>query len=161
MVCFVTLLCIVYMNSIDKCSQADEYGNCKISHLLFADELVLLSSTESGLQRALKSLGDACDTARMKFSTVKTEVLHLSGNYGQYVVQMNGATLKQAEKFKYLGVAFTNDGRQYKELNTLTDKASAVMRALHYSVVLKQEYCRKRQSSQFSAQFSSHLSPWS
>ena len=47
------LVFIVYMNWIDKCSQADEcatIGNCKISRLLFADDLVLLSSTESGLQ---------------------------------------------------------------------------------------------------------------
>ena len=31
---------------------------------------------------------------------------------------MNEATLKQVEKFRYLGVAFTRDGRQYKELDT-------------------------------------------
>ena len=52
------LLFIVYMNWIDKCSQADEcatIGNSKISRLVFADDLVLLSSTESGLQRALNS----------------------------------------------------------------------------------------------------------
>ena len=53
------LLFIVYMKWIDKCSQADEcatIGNCKISRLLFADDLVLLSSTESGLQRALHTV---------------------------------------------------------------------------------------------------------
>ena len=68
------------MNWIDKCSQADEcamVGKCKISRLLFADDLVLLSSTESGLQRALNRFADACDTAGMKTSTAKTEVLHL------------------------------------------------------------------------------------
>ena len=55
------LLFIVYMHWIDKCSQADKcatIGNCKISRLLFADDLVLLSSTESGLQRALNSFAD-------------------------------------------------------------------------------------------------------
>ena len=57
------------MNWIDKYTQADEcatIGNCKISRLLYADDLVLLSSTESGFQRALKSFADACDTAGMK-----------------------------------------------------------------------------------------------
>ena len=42
----------VYMNWIGKCSQADEcatIGNCAISRLLFADDLVQLSSTESGV----------------------------------------------------------------------------------------------------------------
>ena len=75
------LLLILYMNWIDKRSQADECDmieNCKISRLLFTDDLVLLSSTESGLQRALNSFADACNTAGMKISTTKTEVLHLS-----------------------------------------------------------------------------------
>ena len=91
------------MNWIDKCSQADECAsikNCKISRLLFADELVLLSYTEYGLQRALNSFADARDTAEMKISTAKTEVLHLSRNPDQCVLQVSGARLKQVEKFK-------------------------------------------------------------
>ena len=61
----------------------------------------------------------------MKISTTKTEVLHLSRNPDQCVLQVNGATLKQVEKFKYLGVAFTSDGRQDEELDIRTGKASA------------------------------------
>ena len=144
------------MNWIDKYSQADEcatIGNCKISRLLFADDLVLLSSTESGLQRALNSFADACNTAGMKISTAKTEVLHLSRNPDQCVLQVNGATLKQVEKFKYLGVAFTSDGRQDEELDTRIGKASAVMRALHYSVVMKRELSKKAKLSIFKAVF--------
>ena len=102
------------MNWIDKCSQADECAtieNCKISRLLFADDLVLLSSTESGLQRALNSFADACNTAGMKISTAKTEVLHLSRNPDQCVLQVNGATLKQVEKFRYLGRGGVEDTR--------------------------------------------------
>ena len=109
------------MNWIDKCSQADEcatIGNCKISRLLFADDLVLLSSTESGLQRALNSFADACNTAGVKISMAKTAVPYLSRNPDQCVLQVNGATLMQVEKFKYLGVAFTSDGRQDEELDT-------------------------------------------
>ena len=112
------LLFIVYINWIEKCSQADECattGNCKISRLLFADDLVLLFSTESGLQRALNSFADTCNTAGMKISTAKTEVLRLSRNLDQCVLQVNGATLNQVEKFNYLKVAFTSDGRQEKD----------------------------------------------
>ena len=99
------LLFIVCMNWIDKCRQADEcapIGNCKISRLLFGDDLVLLSSSESGLQRASHIFANACDTAGIKISSVKTEVLHLSRNSDQYVLQVNGATLKLVEKFRYL-----------------------------------------------------------
>ena len=144
------------MNWIDKCSQADEcatIGNCKISRLLFANDLVLLSSTESGLQRALNSFADACNTAGMKISTAKTKVLHLSRNPDQCLLQVNGATLKQVEKLKYLGVAFTSHGRQDEELDTRIGKASAVMRALHYSVVMKRELSKKAKLSIFKAVF--------
>ena len=150
------LLFIVYMNWIDKCSQADEcasIGNCKISRLLFADDLVLLSSTESGLQRALNSFANACNTTGKKISTTKTEVLHLSRNPDQCVLQVNRATLKQVEKFKYLGVAFTSDGRQDEELDTRIGKASAVTRALHYSVVMKRGLSNKAKLSIFKAVF--------
>ena len=57
------------------------------------------------------------------------------------------------EKFKYLGVAFTSDGRQDEELDTQIGKASAVMRALHYSVVIKRELSKKAKLSIFKAVF--------
>ena len=150
------LLFIVYMNWIDKCSQANDCAaieNCKISRLLFADDLVLLSSAKSGLQRALNSFAGACNTAGINISTAKTEVLHLSRNPDQCVLQVNGATLKQVEKFKYFGVAFTSDGRQDEELDTRIGKANAVMRALHYSIVMKRELPKKAKLSIFKAVF--------
>ena len=150
------LLFIVYMNWIDKCSQADECattGNCKISRLLFADDLVLLSSAESGLQCALNGFADTYNTAGMKISPAKTEVLHLSRNPDQCVLKVNGATLKQIKKVKYLGVAFTSDERQDEELDTRIGKASAVMRALHYSVVMKRELSKKAKLPIFKAVF--------
>ena len=79
----------------------------------------------------------------MKISTAKTEVLHLSRNPVQCVLQVNGATQKQVEKLKYFVVAFTIDGRQDKELDTQIGKTSAVMRALNYSVVMKRELSKK------------------
>ena len=80
--------------------------------------VVLLSSMESGLQRALNSFADAWDTAGMKISSAKTVVLYLSRIPDQCVLQVCEATLKQVEKFKYLGVALTSDGRQDEELDT-------------------------------------------
>ena len=86
-----------------------------------------------------------------KYSQTKTEVLHFSRHPDQCVLQVNGATLKQVEKFKYLGVAFTSDRRQDEELDTRISKASAVMWALHYSVVMKWELSKKAKHSIFKA----------
>ena len=132
------LLFIVYMNWIDKCSRVSEcvsIGSCKISRLLFADDLVLLASTESDLQCQLNAFARACDKAGMKISTSKTEVFHLSRNPTQCNLQVGETALKQVEKFKYLGVVFACDGKQSQELDVRIGKASAVMRELQRSIV--------------------------
>ena len=55
----------------------------------------------------------------------------------QRLLQLNGVTQKHIYKFKYLRVAFTNDGRQNKELGIPIGKAIAIIKALHYSVVMR------------------------
>jgi len=45
----------------------------------------------------------------------------------------------RVERFKYLAVVFTSDGRQDKEVDTRIDKADAVLRELYRSVVTKRE----------------------
>ena len=89
----------------------------------------------------------------MKISSARTEVLHLLRNPDQCLLQVNGATLKQVEKFKYPGVAFTSDRRQDEELDTRIGKASAVKRALHYLDVKKRELSKKAKLSIFKAVF--------
>ena len=79
----------------------------------------------------------------MKISTSKTEVLHISRNLVSCSLQVGGISLKQVEKFKYLGIAFTSDGRQDEELHVRSGKATAVKPTLHNSVIQKRELSRK------------------
>ena len=76
-----------------------------------------MASVESDFQHALNCLAAAYDIAGMKTSTSKTEVLHLSRNPVQCYLQVGGVSLKQVEKFKYLGVAFMSDERQDEKLD--------------------------------------------
>ena len=73
---------------------------------------------------------------------------------------MNGATLKQVEKFKYLGVALTSDVRQDEELDTRIGKASAEMRTLllgcHETRIVK-----KGKTLNFQGSFYPHFHLWS
>ena len=50
---------------------------------------------------------------------------------------------------EFVGVVFTSDGRQDNELDTRMDKDSAVMQALHYSIVIKRELLNKAKRSIF------------
>ena len=124
-------------------------GECTVQRLLFADDLVLLHSAQNGLQQALVRFSDACSVAGMKISSTKTETMCLSRQPKQCSLQIDGVPLKQSEKFKYLGVSFTSDGRQNSKMDIRIGKASAVMRQLHRSVVLKRELCTKAKLSIF------------
>ena len=64
----------------------------------------------------------------MKISTAKTEIMCFSRHLVQCSFQTNGVTLKQKEKFNYLGVTFTSDGRQDNELDKFIRKPSAVIK---------------------------------
>ena len=69
--------------------------------------------------------------AWMKISMTKTEIMCLLRNPVQRSFQTNKLTLQQMEKFKYLEVTFSSDGRQENELDTYIGKASAVMHQLY------------------------------
>ena len=113
--------------------------------------MILCYSTipKKGFQQALDRFSDACSVAGMKISIIKTETMCLSRQPKQCSLQISGVPLKQFEKFKYLGVSFTSDGRQNSELDIRIGKTSAVIRQLHQSVVLKWELGTKAKLSIF------------
>ena len=67
-------------------------------------------------------------------------MLHVSRNTNQRLLQRNGATQKQVYKFKYLGIAFTSDGRQNKELAIPIGKAIAIIKALYTIQVVMRRF---------------------
>ena len=147
-----SILFLIYMDRIVKKSESCDgikIGNCTVQRLLFADGLVLLDSTQNGLQQALDRFSDACSVAGMKISLTKTETMCLFRQPKQCSLQIDEVPPKQSEKFKYHGVSFTSDGRQNSELDIRFGKASAVTRQLHQSVVLKRELCTKAKLSIF------------
>ena len=62
--CFLSpILFLIYMNRIVKKSEfcgVVKIGDCTVQRLLFADDLVLLDSTQNGLQQALDRFSNAC-----------------------------------------------------------------------------------------------------
>ena len=88
------------------------FGECNVRRLLLADDFALLSSNKSDLQYTLDRFSDACLDAGIRINTAKTEIMCLSRHPVQCSFQTNGVTLQQTEKFKYLGVTFSSDGRQ-------------------------------------------------
>ena len=69
--------------------------------MLFADDLVIASSSRIKVENTLEKWRVALENAGLKISRKKTE--HLAMNAGPEIVRMDGYQLKKVTSFKYLG----------------------------------------------------------
>ncbi|KAL0194436.1 hypothetical protein M9458_012732, partial [Cirrhinus mrigala] len=108
------------------------FGDHMISSLLFADDVVLLASSNQDLQRALGRFAAQCEAAGMGISTSNRKRVACP-------LQVGGESLPQVEEF--------NEGRMEREIDRRIGAASAVMRSLYQSVVVKKELSCKAKLS--------------
>ncbi|KAK3555124.1 hypothetical protein QTP86_010013 [Hemibagrus guttatus] len=140
------VLFIVFMDRISRCSQGLEgvrFGDHRISSLLFADDVVLLTPSSQDLQHALGHFAAECEAAGMRISTSKSEAMVLDRKKVACTLQVGGEFLPQVEEFKYLGVLFMSEGRMDLEIDRRIGESAAVMRSMYRSVVVKKELSRK------------------
>jgi len=69
------------------------------------------------------------------------------------MLQVSGNTMQQAEKFNYLVVVFTSDGRWNKEIATRSSEANAVLPEL-YRPVVSDKTATKQETKQETKQIS-------
>ncbi|TWW81730.1 R2DM Retrovirus-related Pol polyprotein from type II retrotransposable element [Takifugu flavidus] len=144
------ILFIIFMDRISRCSHGVEgirFGDLRIGSLLFADDVVLLASSARDLQLSLDRFAAACEAAGMKISTSKSKAMVLDRKKVEFLLRVKEEILPQVEEFKYLGVLFTSEGRMEWEIDRRIGAASAVMRTLHRSVVVKRELSQKAKLS--------------
>ncbi|TKS65366.1 R2 Retrovirus-related Pol polyprotein from type I retrotransposable element [Collichthys lucidus] len=132
------VLFITFMDRISRRSQGVEgqrFGGLTIGSLLFADDVVLLASSERDLQLSLEQFAAECEVAGMGITTFKSETMVLSRKRVECSLRVGDEILPQVEEFKYLGILFTSEGRMERKIDQRIGAASAVMRTLHRSVV--------------------------
>ncbi|VDP49333.1 unnamed protein product [Soboliphyme baturini] len=100
----------------------------KTRRLLFADDLVLLASSETVLHCSLE---------------------RFAGEYAVSGMRINGEAVEQVEKLKYLGMVFTSDGKLEEEMDRRIGIASGVLRELARPVVANAELRLKTKLSIF------------
>ncbi|KAK0138802.1 putative RNA-directed DNA polymerase from transposon X-element [Merluccius polli] len=123
------------------------FGDLRIGSLLFADDVVLLDSSDRDLQLSLDRFAAECEAAGMRISTSKSESMVLNRKRVECTLRVGDEILPQVEEFKYLGVLFTSEGRMEWEIDRRISAASAAMRTLHGSVVVKRELSQKAKLS--------------
>ena len=100
------------MDRISRHSQGVEgvrFGDLRIRSLLFADDVVLLASSDRDLQLSLDQFAAECEAAGMRISTSKSESMVLNRKRVECTLRVGDEILPQVEEFKYLG--FTSEGR--------------------------------------------------
>ena len=111
---------IILMDRISRRSQGVEgvwFGDLRIGSLLFADDVVLLASSDRDLQLSLDWFAADCKAAGMRISTSKSESMVLNRKRVECTLRVGDEILPQVEEFKYLGVLFTSEGRMEREID--------------------------------------------
>jgi hypothetical protein len=106
-----------------------------LTHILWADDLILISDSESGIQKQLDGLFDFCSANHMIVNEMKTKVMHF-GPKNKVIVKFNGKIIQQVDQYKYLGniiSSITNSrGDIFKEnYKYLSDKGRKATFAMH------------------------------
>ena len=98
----------------------------RISCLLWADDILMLSETDAGLQKKLKALEKYCDQNKLSVNTKKTQcmVFNKTGRLlKNYTFTYKSSQLECVREYKYLGFMITPSGEVRTGLEDLRRRA--------------------------------------
>ena len=115
----------------DSCEPIDLQGN-QINHFLYADDLVLLSTSGSGLQNCLIRLQNFSKAKHLTINTEKTKtmIFNYSGKLLKQDFFIDNKRLELVHTFCYLGFDVKTSGVVSAAINTLYEKANKAMKTL-------------------------------
>ena len=103
--------------------------NLKLFIILYADDTVILSESESDLQAQLDAFHEYCLTWKLKVNIDKTKIVIFgSGLTPQNLsFKYNGSEVEVVKNFNYLGIIFSKTGNFNLAKKRLVDKAVVSM----------------------------------
>ena len=99
-------------------------GSEKLSCLMYADDLVILSESESGLQNCLNRLHDYTKKWRLDVNLKKTKIMSFQngGRTSETKFFLDSQIVERTKSYKYLGTFITNTGNFGMNENNLKRK---------------------------------------
>src|SRR6478609_6456300 len=94
-------------------------GGELIEDVKYADDQGMVANTEAGLQSLMDSLNTTAKHYDMKINIKKTKAMVVSRNGGERVnITVEGQSVEQVSKFRYLGSLISEDGRCLDDVKT-------------------------------------------
>ena len=105
---FINDLVDIFDSNCDAVTVGDFPLNC----LMYADDLILISESEKGLQNCLNKLEHYCKDWCLDINIDKTKslVFNKSGRLLPYSFHINGKMIENVKTYKYLGIIFSASG---------------------------------------------------
>ena len=106
----------LYVNDLVDIFDSDDdpvfLDNCPFSCMLYADDLILLSTSEKGLQSCLNKLATFCDNNGLNVNLNKTKVIifNKGGKLVPRKLFYKGTEIQHSTSYKYLGIIFSASG---------------------------------------------------
>ena len=110
----------------------------RISHLLYADDLVLFSTSENELQNNIDRVNTFCKNWGLAININKSKIMVFSKSGGvekdAFRFNLSGEEIEYVKQYKYLGVNFTNTGKFAVAEKTLSLKANRALFSIKQSI---------------------------
>ena len=121
-----TLLFNFYLNDIPQYLNKQytdpiHINDSKMNTMMFADDLLLLSTSANGLQNNINILTEYCEKWKLKINIKKTKIMTFSksGNIDNNKYKLMENDIEHVKEYKYLGFVFTSNGSMTTGINRL------------------------------------------
>ena len=106
--------------------------NERLNHFLYADDLVILSQSNEGLQKCIDKVFEFSESKHLTISVKKskTMVFNISGKFIKEPFTLNGKALEAVQSFCYLGFDVKCSGNVKHAMNILNDKGNKALKSL-------------------------------
>jgi len=110
---------MMMVEAMEGIEEGVKVGGTLLKDVRFADDQGMVASTQNGLQMLMDGLVRTAKDYDMKINVKKTKVMRVSrAGGGEVNIVIEGNTVEQVAKFKYLGSHITDDGRCEAEIKT-------------------------------------------